>query len=108
MSTGSITKLNNHYIPMTRFPHDEKEPEEEDLMMQLSPLFLEKIQAAEQQAKTEEVQALILRQLKRQVGEVPIELETQVRALPLEQLEELGEALLDFTGVVDLERFLDS
>jgi hypothetical protein len=87
---------------------ENKKPEEEDLIMQLSPLFIETIQAAEQQAKIEEVQALILRLLKRRVGEVPIELKTQVKALPLERLEELGEALLDFTGVVDLERFLDS
>ena len=46
-----------------------REPEEEDLMMQLSPLFLEKIQAAEQQGevkgrqegKTEQGQALVFR-----------------------------------------------
>jgi hypothetical protein len=50
-----------------------QEPEEEDLMMQLSPLFLEKLQAAEdrgevkghQAGRTQEGQALVLRQLNR-------------------------------------------
>jgi hypothetical protein len=34
-----------------------REPEEEDLMMQLSPLFLEKIQAAEQQGEMKAARA---------------------------------------------------
>ena len=57
-----------------------REPEEEDLMMQLSPLFLEKIQAAEQQGeikgrqegKTEQGQALVFRLLNRRVGSISI------------------------------------
>jgi hypothetical protein len=85
-----------------------KEPEEEDLMMQLSPLFLEKLQDAElvgeQRGEVKEAQALILRQLKRRVGDnISIDLEAQIKALPLAQLEELGEALLDFNSIADLE-----
>ena len=49
-------------------------------MMQLSPLFLEKIQAAEQQGevkgrqegKTEQGQALVFRLLNRRVGSISI------------------------------------
>jgi hypothetical protein len=90
---------------------ESREPEEEDLMMQLSPLFLEKLQAAEQQGKvdgrqegkTEEGQALILRQLKRRVGNISVDIETQIKTLALAQLEELGEALLDFSSISDLE-----
>jgi Domain of unknown function (DUF4351) len=90
------------------------EPEEQDLIMQLSPLYLEKIQAAEDvgrraglvEGEVKEGQILILRQLNRRVGHVPIELEAQVKALPLLELEELGEALLDFTVVADLEVWL--
>jgi Domain of unknown function (DUF4351) len=85
-----------------------KEPEEEDLMMQLSPLFLEKLQDAElvgeQRGEVKEAQALILRQLKRRLGDnISIDLEAQIKALPLAQLEELGEALLDFNSIADLE-----
>jgi predicted transposase YdaD len=52
-------------------------------------------------------QALILRQLNRRVGNVSIDLETQIKALPLEQLEELGEALLDFSQINDLVAWLN-
>ena len=84
--------------------------------MQLSPLFLEKIQAAEQQGevkgrqegKTEQGQALVFRLLKRRVGSISIDLETQIKALPLTQLEELGEALLDFSQIEDLVAWLDT
>jgi Domain of unknown function (DUF4351) len=37
---------------------------------------------------------------------LPEALQTQVEALPLKQLEALGEALLDFTSLADLERWL--
>jgi hypothetical protein len=36
-----------------------------------------------------------------------IDLETQIKALPLAQLEELGEALLDFSQMSDLLAWLD-
>jgi predicted transposase/invertase (TIGR01784 family) len=52
-------------------------------------------------------QALILRLLKRRVGNVSIDLETQIKALPLDQLEELGEALLDFSQINDLVAWLN-
>jgi hypothetical protein len=50
--------------------------------------------------------SLILRLLTRRVGEVPEALRSRVEALPIEQLEELGEALLDFSSMADLERWL--
>jgi Domain of unknown function (DUF4351) len=75
-------------------------------MMQLSPLFLEKLQAAEQQGEVKEQQELVFRQLKRRVGSISVDLEARVKALPLAQLEELGEALLDFSSIADLETWL--
>ena len=90
---------------------EHKELEEEELMMQLSPLFLEKIQEAEAKGKAEgeikEAQALILRQLTRRIGKISGELLSQVESLPLVQLEELGEALLDFTTQADLAAWLN-
>ncbi len=53
-------------------------------------------------------QALILRQLKRRVGNVSTDLEVQIKTLPLAQLEELGEALLDFSQMADLVAWLDN
>ncbi|MBE9077177.1 Rpn family recombination-promoting nuclease/putative transposase [Romeria aff. gracilis LEGE 07310] len=51
---------------------------------------------------------LVLRQLDRRVGMVPAELVARVEALPLEQLEALGEALLDFEAQGDLARWLET
>jgi len=41
------------------------------------------------------------------VGELPQELRQQVECLWLEQLENLGEALLDFTSMADLDAWFN-
>jgi predicted transposase YdaD len=48
-----------------------------------------------------------LRLLTRRVGELPQEVCQQVESLRLEQLENLGEALLDFTSMADLQAWLE-
>jgi Domain of unknown function (DUF4351) len=53
-------------------------------------------------------QRLILKQLQRQLGELPIDAIASVQSLNVTQLEELGEALLDFTGIDDLARWLQA
>ena len=60
-------------------------------------------------------QRLILRQLQRRVGELPgnanrevSEAIASVQALTVTQLEELGEALLDFTAIEDLLNWLEA
>jgi hypothetical protein len=83
------------------------EPEEQNLIMQLSPLYLEKIHAAEQVGRQDERQTLILRLLTRRVGTVSSEVETRVKALSLVMLEELFDAALDFTQMNDLMMWLD-
>jgi len=50
---------------------------------------------------------LILRQLNRRVGELPQDVCQRIEALPLEQLENLGEALLDFSSMADLQAWLE-
>lgn len=52
--------------------------------------------------------ALILRQVARRTGEIPPETKTRIRQLSLEQLEDLGEILLDFTSQEDLIAWLES
>jgi Domain of unknown function (DUF4351)/Putative transposase, YhgA-like len=56
----------------------------------------------------QEARSLILRLLTRRVGILSSETRSQVESLTLEQLESLGEALLDFSGGADLERWLRS
>ncbi len=61
-----------------------------------------------ERGKQEEGQSLILRQLTRRVGTVSEALQATIRALPLAKLEALGEALLDFTKLEDLENWLQA
>lgn len=50
--------------------------------------------------------SLVLRQLARRVGDIPEGIRSQIDLLPLNQIESLGEALLDFTNLSDLEQWL--
>ncbi|MEN9223301.1 MAG: Rpn family recombination-promoting nuclease/putative transposase, partial [Thermostichus sp. BF3_bins_97] len=65
------------------------------------------IQQGLTQGIQQEAASLTLRLLRRKVGELPLELQTQIRALPVEQLETLGEALLDFESLAELTAWLE-
>jgi predicted transposase YdaD len=52
--------------------------------------------------------SLILRQLNCRVGSLPDEIQAQVQALALNQLEALSEVLLDFNSLNDLSNWLGS
>jgi hypothetical protein len=56
----------------------------------------------------QEARSLVLRLLSRRVGVLSSEVRSQVESLPLEQLESLGEALLDFSSAADLDEWLQS
>jgi predicted transposase YdaD len=64
-------------------------------------------QEGREEGRQEEATALILRQLARRVGPVNLALQAQVRSLPLEALESLGEAIFDFETIADLITWLD-
>lgn len=53
-------------------------------------------------------QELVLRLLQKRVGELPQEVREHIQSLCLNQLEALGEALLDFTGLADLLTWLEA
>ncbi|MBD2495942.1 Rpn family recombination-promoting nuclease/putative transposase [Nostoc sp. FACHB-280] len=61
-----------------------------------------------EQGREEGEKLLILRLLFRRVGELPQEVRQRVESLALEQLENLGEALLDFTSMADLHAWLEA
>jgi len=52
--------------------------------------------------------ALILRQIARRTGEISPEIQTRIQQLSPEQLDDLGEILLDFTSQQDLIAWLES
>ncbi|ACB52801.1 unknown [Crocosphaera subtropica ATCC 51142] len=60
------------------------------------------------EGQQEEAVNLLLRQLNRRIGGISPELSHKIRSMSLEQLENLGEALLDFHSLQDLEQWLEN
>ncbi len=81
---------------------------QEGIQQGLTQGLTQGIQQGITQGIQQEASNLTLRQLQRKVGEVPMELQSQIRSLPVEQLEELGEALLDFGSLRDLTAWLET
>ncbi|MEA5574441.1 DUF4351 domain-containing protein [Calothrix sp. UHCC 0171] len=59
-----------------------------------------------ERGQQEQAQNLVLRLLQKRFGELPQSVREQVQSLSTNQLETLGEALLDFTGLDDLVAWL--
>lgn len=57
-------------------------------------------------AEQKGVNRLIMRLLKKRFGELPIEITSQIEDLSLENLERLGEDVLDFNSIDDLSSWL--
>ncbi|CCQ66881.1 hypothetical protein CWATWH0402_4892 [Crocosphaera watsonii WH 0402] len=89
-------------IVVYKFP--QKNREEIEAMFELADLKKTKVY---QEALTEEAVKLVLRQLNRRLGEVPQSLIEQIGGLSVDVIEDLGEALLDFTTETDLRQWLE-
>jgi len=63
-------------------------------------------QEGEARGRAAEAASVTLRQLNRRCGPLTDVSTARIQALPLEQLEALAEALLDFTGQADLATWL--
>ncbi len=72
--------------------------------MQESVIYQDILQKGLQQGEL----AVVIRLLTRRVGTIPDQVRSQIQALPLPQLENLAEALLDFTNVNDLVAWLEA
>ncbi|MDZ8083032.1 MAG: DUF4351 domain-containing protein [Nostoc sp. SerVER01] len=75
--------------------------------MRLEPLYQKDREQAKEEGRQEGKQDLILRQLNRRIGEMDALLIERIKGLSIEQLENLGEALLYFSNVADLETWLN-
>jgi Domain of unknown function (DUF4351) len=87
------------------------EPRQEEKVMQIVTSWMRQgleqgLEQGLQRGKQQEAASLIIRQLTRRVGLINQQLEENIRTLATSQLEDLGEALLDFTTVSDLENWL--
>lgn len=65
-------------------------------------------QEIREEVRQAEARSLVLRQLRRKLSSFSDEIESRVNALTLNQLEDLGEALLDFSTFADLETWLEN
>ena len=87
------------------------EEEDRELIMRLEPLYQRDREQAKQEGREEGIidgeKRLVIRQLNRRIGEIDASLIERVQGLSIEQLENLGEALLDFSNVTDLEAWLN-
>jgi DNA-binding transcriptional regulator GbsR (MarR family) len=61
-----------------------------------------------QDIQAEEAAKLVFRQLNRKIGNISQKLAQEIRELPVEQIENLGEALLEFESEQDLQKWLSS
>jgi predicted transposase YdaD len=78
----------------------------QDVSLSETQFFKEVFQQGEDWGEQKGKTDLTLQLLARRCGAVSIEQVTQIRSLPIDQLENLGEALLDFRGMADLELWL--
>lgn len=74
--------------------------------MRESVIYQEILQEGREEGRQSELR-LVMRLLTRRLGTVTPELQSQIQELSLEQLEDLGEALLDFTTEADLVNWLN-
>jgi hypothetical protein len=77
-------------------------PQDQEVIMRLAPLY----QQDRELARFEEAYLLVIRLLNKRFGSINAEISDQIKQLSLEKVEELGEALLDFNDVNDLEVWL--
>ncbi|MEH2041399.1 DUF4351 domain-containing protein [Nostoc sp.] len=99
--------------------NQELEADDRELIMRLEPLYQRDREQAKEEGRQEGRQEgreegrqegkedLILRLLNRRIGEIDASLIGRIKGLSIEQLENLGEALLDFSSVADLETWLN-
>ncbi|MEH2138446.1 DUF4351 domain-containing protein [Nostoc sp.] len=76
--------------------------------MQESVVYQRIIRQGIEQGRREEALSVVMRQLYRRIGIVTPELRSQIEALSLTQLEDLSEALLDFSTAADLTNWLNN
>ena len=84
------------------------EPEERNLAMRLSALYIEKIQEAQQVGRAEGQRELVMLLLREKLGDVSAEVNEEIARLSVDKLQELAKALLRFCSMADLTGWLDN
>jgi predicted transposase YdaD len=74
--------------------------------MRESVIYQDILAEGEVKGRIEEARGLVIRLLTRKLGNVSLTLLAKIEALSLERVELLGEDLLDFTSIANLEQWL--
>ena len=106
-------QLNAHEATQFETALAQAQLQEQEVVMEIVTSWMREgiqqgLQQGLQQGKHEEALALVLRLLRRRVGPLDAAYEEQIRRLSLEALEDLSEALLDFTQVADVLTWLQA
>lgn len=118
----SVLELVSNLFTMLQLNREKKQElttEDLELIMKLSPIYKARLDEVKQEGISEGIQqglqqgiqqeaTLVVRQLKRKIGQLSPNLEARVMSLPVNFLEDLGEALLDFYSVDDLINWLNT
>ncbi len=75
--------------------------------MQESVIYQDILQKGEQRGEQKGEQRTIIRLLNRRFGEIDSSLIDKIRMLTIEQLDNLADALLDFSDIADLVTWLN-
>jgi predicted transposase YdaD len=76
------------------------------VILEESPWYNEILRRGEARGRQEEASSFVLRLLTRQLGAIAPDLQAQIQAMSLDRLQVLGEALLDFSALDDLNTWL--
>ncbi len=74
-----------------------------------SALYEAKMEGKEEgiaEGKAEGQASILLRQLKKKFGHLPVEMENRVMSMPTEKLQELAEAIFDLETIDDVNSFI--
>jgi hypothetical protein len=108
----SIILAQLYNLQQNLFRQQPANSETQELVMRLAPLYQQDrakaVEEGRQQGKQEGEANLIIRLLNRRFEGISGELEPQIRSLPLELLESLGEALFDFQSLEDVWIWLEN
>ncbi|HLO83620.1 MAG TPA: DUF4351 domain-containing protein [Nostocaceae cyanobacterium] len=80
------------------------EPKQEEEVMEIVTSWMRE---GIEQGRQREALSFTMRLLNRRFSALTPQLEKRIQALSVEELEDLGEALLDFTDILDLEAWLE-
>ncbi|AFY58351.1 hypothetical protein Riv7116_5990 [Rivularia sp. PCC 7116] len=79
-----------------------------DITLKQTRVYREAKEEGREEGEQEATLRLVMRQLNKRFGELSEEMRSSISSLPLSNLENLSEALLDFTSLADLQAWLET